>query len=135
VGTSEQFVVPYSVGLKWRMSETQDLEASASQQVLPNGTGALLGSKQFVAIYRQALSATWNFTLLVNYTISTFLSGAHISNYLAVSPSVGWQIDEAWSANAGYSFLQSTGYGVPSAQANVVFATIRYAWPLLSTSH
>ncbi len=133
---SEQMVFPYSVSLQWQMSETEIVSALASQQVNPTGTGSVLGSNQFAASYSRTLSPTVNFVVSANYTISSLLQGANLGYYFTFSPTLRWQIDEAWSATTGYTFGR-VGYPDTDqrAQANTVFVAISYGWPLLSRSY
>jgi len=135
VGESDQLFFPYSLSARWQISETETAGITASQQLTPNGTGSLLGSKQFGVFYSRALSPTLTFTLPADYTISTLLNGARLGYYATVAPLLSWQIDEAWSASAGYIYQLTYGSNQPHIDAHTVFATISYSWPLAAASH
>jgi hypothetical protein len=133
VGTSTQTQFPFSLALQWQMSETESVSAAASQQVNPLGTGAVVNSTQLTAAYNRALTPRLQLSVSANYAISSLLSGANVGYYFTVSPVLNWQIDEAWSASAGYSFSRSSyAYTDIRADANAVFVSASYAWPLLT---
>jgi hypothetical protein len=135
VGKSTETKFPFSLSLQWDMSEVESLSASASQQVNPLGTGTVVSSTQFIAAYNRALSPRLQLSVSTNYTISSLLDGANLGYYFTVSPVLSWQIDQAWSAGAGYSFSRTAySYTPIRADANVVFVSVSYAWPLLARS-
>jgi hypothetical protein len=136
VGRSRQTVFPFSVALKWQISERDTLLASASQQVNPTGAGTVTGSTQAALSYSRALSPVLDFSVSALYATSSLLGGGNIGSFYFVSPNLAWRIDEAWSAGIGYSFTRTTyPDSDQTAQANAVFATLRYAWPLVSKPH
>jgi hypothetical protein len=132
VGTSTHTEFPFNLSLRWEMSETETFTATASEQVNPLGTGTVASSTQFVATYNRALSPTLQLSISTIYTISSLLDGVNLGYYFTISPVLSWQIDEAWNANAGYSFSRTAYANTPiRADANVVFVSVAYAWPLL----
>jgi hypothetical protein len=131
VGESRSDLVPFNVGVQWKLSERDRIDASLQQRVNPAGIGALTRAFLASLAYERALSPTVDLSISAGFTHTRTLERSSLGEVLSLSPRLTWRLSEAWTAGAGYAY---TALRYPnldqSVQSNAVFATLSYRWPV-----
>ncbi len=107
-----------------------------SRDLNPTGSGLLVQTDRLAVEIGHEVSERLSANVKGAYLLSRYIGGVGSdTDYYRVESGLRWQIDEWWSAGAGYSFAHQEGKGAPdSASANTVFLSLSYNWPRISMS-
>lgn len=133
-GTTRNTAYPMSVSFQHLLSEVDSYSLSFNQQVNASGLGAATGSTAFNAGYRRELSPTVSMSVGAGLTLARALDGRRLGNFVEASAAVDWKLDEDWGASFGYQYSRSGYRDADSVQANALYATVNYRWPLMNAS-
>ncbi|MFA7387179.1 MAG: outer membrane beta-barrel protein [Thiohalobacteraceae bacterium] len=123
-----------------REFETGSIKLSASQSIIPTSTGTDSESTQIGLTGIRNFSTKLRTQLAISYLESATVGGtttrADTERY-RIAPSLTWRLDEALSLNAGYTYTRiKRDYSRRSntADGNLVFVSLAYAWPRMAMS-
>lgn len=122
---------PFDLGYKWAMSERESISLTASNAVGQFGTGATSVQTAVGAGYSNDLTERLNLAVSLAWTQSRALSRESFDRQLTLAPSLAYKLGDAWTAGCGYIYYRNSYKGADqTVEANSVFATLTYNWPL-----
>ena len=123
-----------------REFETGSIEVSAEQSVVPSSLGTDTESTRIGLTGVHRFSTKLWAQLAVSYLDSSTVGGtttrADIERY-RVAPSLTWRLDEALTLKAGYTYRRVERGALQrdsTADSNLVFVSLGYAWPRMAMS-
>jgi hypothetical protein len=126
---------PFSLALRWTKSERETMTVNASNSVGNYGSGATSVSTNVGASYSNNLSERLTAAVSASWTQSRTLGRSSYDNYLRFSPTLGYKITERWSLGGGYAYTRVSYNEIDEdVEANSVFVTIGYNWPILTSA-
>ncbi len=122
-----------SADYKW---ERTTAKVSASRDINPTGTGLVVETERFAIEFGYQFSDKLSGNINGAHLVSRYVGGLSSDiDYVSLSSSLSWKLDERWTAGTGYSFVYQKVKGTPeSASANTIFLSISYNWPKISMS-
>jgi hypothetical protein len=130
-GKSASTNYPFSLSYSWAKSEREAVTITASNSVGQFGTGTTSVSTTAAAGYMLAVTERLDFALSANWQQQRTLGRTNLQDSFYVSPSLSYRLSDRWSLGAGYVHNR-VGYRQEgqTVEANTVFATLGYNWPL-----
>ena len=134
-----------STGLVYDVSLTRELETGsiefwASQSVTPSSTGTDTESTRIGLTGLHKFSTTFWAQLAASYLESSTVGGTTTradNERYRIAPSLTWRLDEDLTLNAGYTYRRVDRGALQqasSADSNLVFVSLAYAWPRMAMS-
>ena len=121
-----------------KRSETDALSSQVSREIYPTGVGSLVQTDRVQVGWTKQWSETFSSSLSAAAYKSQYIGGVVTgsdSRYYTIEPRLSWRLSEWWVIDAGYHYAHQKSQSNPlSASANVVYLSVRYAWPKLSVS-
>lgn len=120
-----------------RRSETGALSLGAAREINPTGSGELTQTDRMFASWFDRLSPRLSYTIggavYWNEALTARNTGT-ADRYIRMSGSIAYLITEDWAVEADIAHARQTPDQGPSAHANSVFLSTRYALPTRSYS-
>jgi hypothetical protein len=118
--------------------ETDTVSGQLSQEIYPSGSGSLVQTRRVGITWLRQWSPRLGSSVAAAAYQVQYIGGVVTnsnSRYYAVDARLSWRLDEQWGVDAGYSYARQKYDTAPvSANANVLYITIGYAWPRLSAA-
>jgi len=122
----------YGGQLSYDFAEYSNIVVSLSENLTPNGAGALSRSDTAGVSLTSRFSDRLTGRLGAGYTRTTFpqaQSGSFNYNYYQGEAGLSYQLAERWTIDAGYHYARARYSNAPGAASNIAFVSIGYNWP------